>query len=709
MIYLYVERSDDGIAVIHLNDVSDKMNKLSRDMLSELDGVLLDLEHDPALRGVVFVSDKEDNFVVGADLKEVEGVTQRGVAREMIHRAHGLFDRIEGLNCPVIAAIHGNCLGGGLELALACHYRIATDHPRTHLGLPEVKLGLIPAGGGTQRLTRLLGVRRALPFMLQGRTVSASRAAGLGLVDLVVYPYRLVEIATRRILNFGDKIKRTRDYPGFETLDWLLRRVGPVRRLYFDQARRQVMKKTFGKYPAPLRVIECVETGILRGFREGLAAEAEAFDALVLSEESRALRDLFFASTALKKQPVTKQARPVSRVGIVGGGFMGSGIASVTARTGIPVVLKDVSAETLAHGLKNVWKDFQTEVDRHRLRQVERDRFYSLITPTLDYDRFPKTDLIIEAVFEDLALKQRVLREIEEYMHSECVFASNTSAIRIGEIASAAKRPERVIGMHYFSPVARMPLLEVVVTPDTPDWVAGTAVSLGQRQGKTVIVVKDSPGFYTSRILSPFLQEAVMLLHEGAAIEEVDRVIHELGFPVGPFKLLDEVGIDVAAHVSRDLDSFFVSRGFPRQNTFQRLFDEGYRGRKNGRGFYRYNQGWRGRVRRLPGLAAPRPVNEEIYRFFGGKPRKFVDPVEIQERMILIMVNEAALCLQEGVIADSRDGDVGAVLGLGFPPFLGGPFRYLGRIGAENVLTKLRSWAEKAGIRFEPAPLLHDL
>lgn len=709
MNYLRLEYQDDFIAVVHLDDKDDKVNKLSEDMLAELDQALRDVESNASVRGLILISDKADNFVAGADLKEMAKVEQPGLARQMIHRAHAIFNRIEQLPVPAVAAIHGHCLGGGLELALACHYRIATDHPKTQLGLPEVKLGLIPAGGGCQRLTRLLGIKKALPLMLEGRTLSASHAKKLGVVDLKVYPYRLLDIAKETIQRLENKLPKKQAYPRFPSLDWLLRHFTPARSIFFAMASRRVFNKTQGNYPAPELLLDCVETGVSQGMDKGLEAEALAFDRLVPSSESQALRHLFFATTALKKNHLAHAVKSVKHVGILGAGLMGAGIASVTAKQGLPVVLKDVSWSNLADGLENVWKNFDGRVKRHKWQPVERDQAYSRISPKVDYELFGDVDLVIEAVFEDLALKHQVLQEVEQVINGETIFASNTSAIPISKIASVSKRPELVVGMHYFSPVPRMPLLEVVITSDTPDWVRATAVSVGQRQGKTVIVVKDGPGFYTSRILSPYIQEAVFLLHERAKIDQVDEVMRQFGFPVGPFKLLDEVGIEVAAHVSSDLREFFSNRGFPHDNRLQLLTQSDYRGRKNDRGFYQYSSAPWQKIRSFPGIKSSRPVNRDIYKFFGGSERKELESSQIYERLTLIMLNEAALCLQEGVLESARDGDVGAVLGLGFPPFLGGPFRYMDKAGIGQVVAKLEKWTGQIGTRFKPAAILVEM
>ncbi len=709
MEHLALEKLPDGVAVVRFSDQRDRMNKLSGPMLTELEHALSEVKSDPGIRSLVFISDKEDNFLVGADLKEIDRATEPGMAKSMILRVHELFNTIEKLPFPVVAAIHGACLGGGLELALACHFRVASDDPLTRLGFPEVNLGLIPAAGGTQRLTRLVGVRRALPLMMRGIILDAAQARAIGLVDFAPYPYELIETVRASIPYFEKRFKK-RQRKRFTPTDRLLQYIRPARNIFFAIARKRTRKITFGNYPAPARILECVETGLARGFPAGSATEAQAFDDLVLSDESRALRELFFAVRAMKKTPYADKAKPVGLIGILGSGLMGSGIATVSLQGGIPVVMKDRSWAQLAPGLRRIWTHLDRQARTRMRNPVERDKVLSMLTPATDLDAISRADLVIEAVFEEKALKRRLLSEVEELVGDGCIFASNTSAIPIADIASTARRPENVIGMHYFSPVPRMPLLEVVVTKETADWVIGTAIATGQRQNKTVIVVQDGPGFYTTRTLMPFFHEAAALLGEGAAIKEVDRIAGQFGFPIGPFRLLDEIGIDVAAHVAEELDGFFSKRGFFPPTGLANMVDANCLGRKSAKGFYRYiRMPWEKYGYRIPMLKEPRPTNEGVYQYFGGGKRRAADPLEIRERMVLLMVNEAALCLQEGIIASPRDGDVGAVLGLGFPAFLGGPFRYLDRIGIEQAVAKLERLADRFGARFRPAPILSEM
>lgn len=504
------------------------------------------------------------------------------------------------------------------------------------------------------------------------------------------------------------KFPRRLSYPRIPSLDWLLKTVPPARKLYFRIVRRRVANQTGGHYPAPFNLIDCVEAGIAGTISDGFKTEAEKFGPLIRSPQSKSLRKIFFLQTGLKKKQIGSGARPFSTIGILGSGFMGSGIAIVSARNGYRVVIKDVSNGNLTKSLKDIWKYFDRRVRSKKHNPVERDKMFSLIAPALDYRYLARAGLVIEAVFEDIALKQQVLKETEDYISPECIFASNTSAIPISSIASVSKRPENVIGMHYFSPVPKMPLLEIVVHDRCADWVLATAVAVGRRQGKTVIVVKDGPGFYTTRVLIPFVLEGIRLIGEGAQIEGIDEAIRHFGFPVGPVRLLDEVGIDVAVHIAHELEGFFGARGFEVPKGLDEILGNGFSGKKSGMGFYDYSPGIAQRLH-LPGFEPHRPVNPKIYPLLRSAPKKPVETPDPASRPVFLMINEAALCLQEGVISSPEDGDAGAVFGLGFPPFLGGPFRYLDSIGIGKAVSEMETLASRLGPRFEPAPVLVEM
>lgn len=690
---------EGGVAVVWLDQPGEKVNKISPDLLEEFEALLDDMERDPEVKGAVLISRKEDNFIAGADIDRIRGAASPEYAESLSRRGHALLNRLEALNKPVVAAIHGAALGGGLEVALACRFRIASDDPRTILALPEVKLGLLPAGGGTQRLPRLVGLQAALDMMLTGKNIYARQAKKMGLVDDLVHPcglLRAAKIAAFELAGKPVKRKIRRPFPA-----GLLESNRFGRSLVCKKAEEMVQKQTWGNYPAPFRIIDCVRTGLERNRAAGFEAEAAGFGELSMTPQSRELVQIFFSMTALKKNPQKELVRPVGKIAVLGAGLMGSGIAHVSAANGMDVLLKDVSLDAAAQGEKAVWDDLSGKVLKRAMTPFQRDRVFSRITATDHYGGFEKADLVIEAVFEDLDLKKKILAETEALLRGDAVFASNTSSIPIAMIAEASRRPGQVIGMHYFSPVPKMPLLEIIVTPKTEPWATATALDVGIRQGKTVIVVNDGPGFYTTRILAPLMNEALELLDEGADIRDIDRAMRRFGYPVGPIALLDEVGIDVGVHVSRILGKLFAGRNVKPSAAMEKLSEAGYKGRKNNRGFYLYGgPAARGKKKK--------EVNRDVYAFFGGPQRKKMDAAEIQNRLSLVMVNEAAWCLQEGILNSPRDGDIGAVFGLGFPPFLGGPFRYLDRLGLEKALALFAEFENRHGPRFSPAAILRD-
>ncbi|HUK65546.1 MAG TPA: fatty acid oxidation complex subunit alpha FadJ [Anaeromyxobacteraceae bacterium] len=688
---------EEGVALCLLDVPGEPVNTLSRELGSELGELLSSLGKDKAVSALVLASGKKDGFIAGAKFEMIERVKAAEEGEALARSAQRWFDALARSEKPVLVAIHGPCLGGGLELALACHYRLASDHVKTQLGLPEVQAGLIPGAGGTQRLPRLVGLAPALDLILSGRRLGAKRALRMGLVDEVVPAPILLEVAKDRAREFVSGGLRAR---GKESARAALARLAlernPLGRAFvFREARRKLEKKTGGHYPAPGKALEAVKYGLDHGFQRGLEKEAELFGELAVSEVSRRLVGLFFATTALKKDsgvddPAVRP-RKVEEVGVLGGGLMGSGIAFVTVGAGLPVRLRERDDRQVGRAFSSVRGLLDERVKRHSIGRLERDSTLRLLTATTDWSGFERVSLLIEAVFEDLALKKEMVRAFER-VNPGGIFASNTSAIPIARIAEGSEHPERVLGMHYFSPVEKMPLLEVIVTPRTSPEVTATAVAVGKRQGKTVIVVNDGPGFYTSRILAPAMNEAAELLLEGARVDAIDRALTRFGMPVGPLTLLDEVGVDVGQKVGKTLHEAFGERMAPPQ-ALERLLKDGRLGRKAKRGFYTYGQ-------------KKKEVDGAVYRLFPEVARREVPEDEVRERVVLAMVNEAVRCLSENILRSPRDGDVGAIFGLGFPPFLGGPFRYADSQGPEALLTRLKRLEERFGARFEPAPLL---
>jgi 3-hydroxyacyl-CoA dehydrogenase / enoyl-CoA hydratase / 3-hydroxybutyryl-CoA epimerase len=694
---------EDGVAVVTLDLPNEPVNKLNRAVKEDFIDLVRRLDGDASIQAAVLISGKGDTFIAGADIEEFLEIKSADDAERLSLDGQSLLDRLEQLRTPVVAAIHGACLGGGLETALACAWRVGTDHPKTVLALPEVMLGLIPGAGGTQRLPKLVGLRNALDMILTGRNVRAKKALQMGLIDEMVHPSILRDIAVKRARELGRGAKkRSIGRKSLTLTDIALEKNPAGRAVVFRQAGERVRKQTRGRYPAPLAAMDAVRAGYSLGREGGLAEEARLFGQVAVTPESRELIFLFFATTSLKKDSgVAGPAltpREVRRLAVLGTGFMGSGIAAVSAMQGIAVRFKDVDHARVAKGLKAV---YDVLYDRLRKRQITRTQFddqMALVGATTDYSGFRNVDLVIEAVFEDLALKHRVLREAETDMPPKAVYASNTSSIPIARIAEASRRPERVLGMHFFSPVHKMPLLEIIATPVTAPEVTVTAVALGKRLGKHVIVVNDAPGFYTTRILGAYAIEAGRLLDEGAPIEAIDRALVDFGFPVGPITLIDEVGIDVGAKIGEVLADAFGER-FASSESIQRVVAAGRTGRKGGKGFYRYGKdGKKG------------SVDQSVYELLPtGTARADVHPEEIQDRTVLAMVNEAVRCLEEGVLRSPRDGDVGAVFGLGFPPFRGGPFRYVDAESPEMVIRRLEKLNSRLAPRFESARLLLEM
>jgi len=691
-----LEVRPDGAAIVYFDTPDSPVNVLSRELFDEFTPIIEKIESDSSIRACVLASAKPGTFIAGANLKQLILIETAEEGATLLAAAQELLTRIHSSRKPFVAAIHGAALGGGLEVALSCHYRLAADDPKTVLGFPEVQLGLLPAATGTQRLPRLIGLPAALPLLLTGRRLRAKQAYRMGLVDALTSPGGLTETAVQVALKLADGKLKPRRIKRPLITRFLESALG--RGIVFNKAAAGVKAKTRGLYPAPFSIIECVKTGCSRGLNAGLAKEAELFGKLVASAETKNLIRLFEGMTALKKPMDGVEPHAVRRLGILGGGFMGAGIAQVSVGF-VPVTVKEISEEVLSGCAKQVYDGLSKRVRRHSVTPFERDQQMARLNLTTDDADLAGADLIIEAVFEDLELKRKILAATEQQIPPSTVFASNTSALPIASIAEGARHPERVIGMHYFSPVPKMPLLELIVTPATADWAVATARAFGIKQGKTVVVVKDGPGFYTSRILSPYLAEATMLVEEGAGVREVDNALLDFGYPVGPLALLDEIGIDVAAHVARNFGQLFSSRGLGDSDAFPRLHDAGYEGRKNKRGFYRYDGSKKGK----------KEANAEIYAVLGGAPRKQIAADEIAQRAALLMVNEAVYCLQEEIIASPTDGDVGAILGLGFPPFRGGPFRYVDAVGACALVDTMSRLRDTHGPRFEPAPLLVDM
>ncbi|MFI5207463.1 MAG: fatty acid oxidation complex subunit alpha FadJ [Gemmatimonadales bacterium] len=692
-----IQREDD-VAVVVFDLPGGSVNKFSRVVKDEFAATMRVLKDDAEVRGVVLISGKSDNFVAGADIEEFVAAKTEAAFFTLSREGQQFLDEIASFPKPVVAAINGACLGGGLEISLACHRRIASTHPKTVLGLPETQLGIIPGAGGCNRLPRLIGLRAALDMILTARNIKPDRALKMGLVDEVVPPSILRAVAVG--LARDQRLPLRRGRPA-GLVSWVLDGTARGRSFVLAQARKAALKKSGGHYPALPAALDVVEYSFAHGMPRGLEREALVFSKMATTDVSRRLVEIFFATTALKKDPGVAAPAPepgkVERIGVLGAGFMGAGIAALAAdQAGVSVRMKDADLPRVAKGLKAVSDVISENVKRRRYDRREGARRTLLVSGGTDYNGFRRADLVIEAVFEDLAVKQAVLREVEAIAKPECVFASNTSTIPIGRIAAVSRHPETVVGMHFFSPVHRMPLLEVIAAERTSKQSVVTAAAFGRRLGKTVIVVQDKPGFFINRILAPYMNETGYLLAEGAPIEALDLAMTRWGFPVGPVTLLDEVGLDVAVKAAHVMVEAFGDRLKPGMR-LDAMVEAGRLGRKNGRGFLRYEGGKK------------TGVDESAYGVLGiAKGSGPGDPA-IVERLTLAMLNEAARALEEGVVRQPRDGDIGAIFGIGYPPFRGGPFRTLDAMGAAHAAQALERLAARLGPRFAPAPSLVDM
>jgi 3-hydroxyacyl-CoA dehydrogenase/enoyl-CoA hydratase/3-hydroxybutyryl-CoA epimerase len=687
---------EDGIAILTMDVPGESMNTLKIEFADQIDSVLKQIQADSSIKGVVLISGKSNSFVAGADISMLAACETAADATAIAKGGQDMFQRIEDMPVTFVAAIHGPALGGGLELALACHYRVCSDDAKTQLGLPEVQLGLLPGSGGTQRLPRLISVQQAMKMMLTGASVRAKQAKKYGIVDDMVPQPILLEVA----IELAKKSKPKRQGPKLDLMGKFLEKTSVGRNMMFNQARKQTLSKTQGNYPSPELIIDCIETGLSKGLVKGLEVEANHFGNLVKTPESESLRSIFFATTEMKKENGVDgvESASLAKIGVLGGGLMGGGIAFVTAaKAGLAARIKDIRSEGISNAIKYSYVILNKKVKRRFIKKSEMQKQLALLTGTLDYSGLGNADVVIEAVFENLELKQKMVEEVENNCAEHTIFASNTSSIPIGQIAVKAKRPEQVIGLHYFSPVDKMPLAEVIAHEKTSDLTISTTVELAKKQGKTPIVVKDGAGFYVNRILAPYMNEAAEILMSGEPIEHIDKSLLKFGFPVGPVKLLDEVGIDVGTKIGPILQAQFGDR-FASNPGFEKVLADDRKGKKNKRGFYNYT-----------GKKPGKEVDASIYSLLGVTPSSTMSKEQISERCVLLMLNEAAMCLDEGVIRSARDGDIGAIFGIGFPPFLGGPFRYMHSLGISHVIARLEHYQTLLGDKYAPADCLKKM
>ncbi len=695
--HLRMERDGRGVVTVTFDVLGSPVNVFNDATTGELVEVVSRLERDPP-RVVVFRSGKPSGFIAGADIHRIQRITTEAEARAVQSAGHELFERMERLPCPTVAVIHGVCLGGGLEFALACKHRIARDDPSTKIGLPEVQLGLIPGWGGTVRLPRLVGVREALGMILEGKTYSAPKAAAVGLVDRAISAASFeVEVST----FIDDRLAgRSVRRPSRGLMGTLLDGTAPGRAMVLATARKRAAKK--GRdYPALAAALRVIRAGLRGGPAAGFAAEREEFPKLLFSSVARSLIDLFLHREQARKTStwVSEEHAPrkVRKAAVVGAGVMGAGIAQLLALNKMSVVLKDINAEIVATGMKRIEELTGEAVRKGAAARDEAEAAIRNITATHEWEPLAGSDLVIEAVVEREDIKRAVFGELATRLGPNAVLASNTSALSVSKIAEAVDHPGRVAGLHFFNPVHRMPLVEVVRGRATDDATIATLVDLVRKLGKVPVVVADSPGFLVNRILFPYMDEAVRLVLEGVPGDEIDREAVRFGMPMGPLELLDQVGVDIAADVSKTFAALTTDVG-PTPARFIEMVKDGAIGKKAGKGFYEYHDGKRGnptRWARAEGKAAP-----------ARREAAAGELSEIQKRLMYPMINEAAKCLDAAIVSDAWMIDLAMVLGTGFAPFRGGPLRTADTLGLARVVREMDEFRKSAGPRFEPAPLL---
>ncbi len=683
-----IEREGD-LALIWFDLPGEKVNKFSSSVMIEFGGIVDQMERASDVKRILIASGKPSIFIAGADVSEFSKATSPEQAKEYTRFGQQTLHRFSKLPQVKVAAINGACLGGGCELAISCDWRVMSDSPKTTIGLPETKLGIFPAWGGTTKLPRLIGLPAALDIILEGKSLDGRRAKKVGLADEVVPGAILLDVAKQ----FTQRGKR---HDGARTKFYI--EGNPLARAFvFKQARKAVLEETHGHYPAPLKAIEVMEAGFAEGVERGLAREVEEVVPLITGEVAQNLVRLFFMMEDSKKDRVAAKPREVASVGVLGAGVMGGGIAYIVSdKTDAAVRMRDINWNALAGGLQAAAKIWKKKVERRRMTRGEMQRDLARITTTTDWSGFQHADLVIEAVVENLDVKRKVLAEFESIAKEGAIFASNTSTLPITELAANAKHPDRVVGMHFFNPVDRMPLVEVIRGEKTSDVSMVTVASFARKLGKSVVVCNDGPGFIVNRILGPYMNESGFLLEEGNSIESIDEAMVDFGMPMGPMALLDEVGIDVAAKVGVILRERFAGR-IQQSRIVEVLYADHRLGKKGGKGLYFYEGGKRkspdAAVYKLLGVSAPHPVDKKT----------------AVDRMVLSMINEAALILDEKIAASASDIDLAMIMGTGFPPFRGGLLRYADSIGLRNVVARLEELAAKHGPRFRPTEPLRRL
>lgn len=695
---------DGEIAVVTFDLPNEKVNKFSTPVMMRLREVTEELKSG-GYKAAVFFSAKSKIYIAGADIEEIKNLKTREEIKQAVEGGQSVMNMVEDLPMPVIAAIHGACVGGGCEFVLACDYRMATEDSSTKIGLPEVNLGIIPGFGGCVRLPRVIGLQASLDIILAGKAVNAKKALKSGLVDRVVHPSILRSEAlkwARQIVADGGK-KRPKRFQPKGMMPSLLE--GPMKAMVYKGAKSAVLKNTHGHYPAPLAALEVVKkTYGMSARARALEIERDHFIDCALTDISKNLIHVYYLTEMVKKQTGVKgdvKGREVKALGILGAGTMGGGIAYVAADKGISVRMKDINNEALARGLRHAHELWGKLLKRRSIDQYQFKQKMDLVSVGLDFSGFKTLDVVVEAIVEDMAIKQKVIGQTAAEMRADAIIATNTSSLSVTEMAKGHPCPENFAGMHFFNPVHRMPLVEVIRGEKTSDETIATIFELSKKMGKMPVVVKDGPGFLVNRLLLPYMAEAAFLLQEGMAIDVVDKAyVKDFGMPMGPFALMDEVGLDVCIKVLKIFKAAFSDR-VEIAPVMEALEKSKRLGKKGKKGFYLYDD-----------KEKRGEVDGAIYSELGlAAPSNPHSTKECIERGVFAMVNECSRALADDRIVETpHEVDLAMIMGTGFPPFRGGLTRYADAVGLASIVQALEGYSQqRSAKRLTPAPALRSM
>lgn len=691
---------EDGIALIKMDLPGEKVNKFSRSVMTELNSIIDKFAADSSAKGAIFYSAKPGIFIAGADIDELSQLKEPNfeVAKDILATGQKVFQKLNDLDKPVVALVQGAAMGGGVEFALACHARIAVDDGKTKLGLPETKLGILPGWGGTSRLPKMMGIYNSIDYICSAKNFDAKTAFDHGMVDFFCGADIALDEAKKMVKDMLEhdwwKTRRDDWKKGFEL-------PGDEKMFTFGTMRPFILGMTGGNYPAVMAVIDSIEKGYNKPIEEALDIESTICAKLMGTPVSRALIGIFYMDQNAKQDKgVDSAAKPkdIKVTGTLGAGIMGGGIATALANVGFPVIMKDIADAQLKLGYDQAYSVLGSRVKKKKMTDEEMVKIITNIKGTLLDEDLKEVDVLIEAIVENMDLKKKVFGGIHANLKPDCIVASNTSTLSITEMASAYKYPEKFIGMHFFNPVHRMPLVEVIRGEKTDDETTATIYALAKKMGKTPIVCKDGPGFIVNRLLMPYMNEALLLVQEGYQIEDIDKIAKKFGMPMGPVMLSDMVGNDTAAHAGETMAKAFPDRVVP-NDILEMVYKDGRYGNKNERGFYLFKKG-----------KATKP-DPEVYNLI--KPVRKAEGLkanneEILDRLFLPMLGEATRILEEGLVRKTSDIDLGMIFGTGFPPFRGGLLRWADTEGVAKLVEKMKKY-ESLGKRFEPTQLLKDM